>query len=267
MKARRIVLFMLIFAVLLSASAFADIAYEPEDNFYSKHQDECNYENRWYITNGSGGYVIAYSSPTGNASEVIPNGVRFYVSYTWDSQWGCIEYDPDTLSHAYNMDSGWVRMEDMVAEYDSICFREDHADSIETTDRVLKIEGDEEFIGYKYPGSGIVRTTIGNYSGDAFTEIYLQDIYTDPQGRQWGYVGYFFGNRDFWICLDDPYTELAAGEEFTEPEIIPAADEATMKKALQLESPLGGYVAAGAVGVVVIAAAVIAYLLIKKKKQ
>lgn len=266
MKAKRVIIFMLAFAMLFSVSAFADIAYEPQDNFYERHRDECDYENRWYITNGSEGCVVVYSSPTGSAKTAIPNGVKFYVSYTWNGEWGCIEYDPSTLEHAYDKSSGWVKMTDMVPEYDTISFMEDHADEIVTTDRVLRISGDEEFIGYKYPGSGIISTTIGNYSGNEFTEVYLQNIYTDAEGREWGYVGYFFGHRNFWICLDEPTAQLAAGAEFTEPEIIPAAGEKDMKDTLRAESPVGTYAIAGAVGAVVIAAAVIAYIIIKKKK-
>lgn len=265
MKAKRVIIFILAFAMALSLSAYADIAYEPADNFYEKHRDECSYENRWYITNGAEGCVVVYSSPTGDAKAVIPNGVEFYVSYTFDGEWGCIEYDPDTLEHAYDRSSGWVKMADMVPRYDSICFRNDHEGEFVSEEVSIELSGDDEMLGYRYPGSGIVTNTIKDYSGSG-ESLTFSETYTDAEGRRWGYVGYFYGQRNFWICLDEPYAELAAGAEFTEPEIIPAAGEKDMKDTLRAESPVGTYAIAGAVGAVVIAAAVIAYIIIKKKK-
>ena len=28
--------------------------------------------------------------------------------------------------------------------------------------------------------------------------------FTDEEGHQWGNVGYYMGNRDFWVCVDEP---------------------------------------------------------------
>lgn len=267
MKKLKALSLMLALALSLSLTARADIAYEPSDSFYEKHGSECSYENRTYISNGDEGYVIVFSSPTGDAQDVIPNGRSFYVSWTWDGQWGCIEYDPDTLESAYGSRSGWVQMSDMTAEYDSICFRYDHAKSISDEALTLKIGSDEQFFGYKYPGSGLVVTTVENYSGDPYSTLYIQEVYTDADGGRWGYVGYYFGIRDFWINLDHPSTQLGPGDEYTEPQITPAADEDTMRAALSSASPFRPYVIAGAVGAVIIACALSAYVIVKKKKS
>jgi len=250
----------------MGTAVFADVAYEPDDSFYRKHWDECDYESRTYITNGAEGYAIVYSSPTGDAQDVIPNGKSFYVSWTWKGEWGCIEYDPETLASDYGGTSGWVRMTDVTPEYDSECFRRDHAEDISEESLTLMIKAGEEYFGYKYPGSGLVTATLGDFSGDAYTTVYIDGVYTDADGGRWGYVGYFFGMRNFWINLDTPNIQLGPGREYTEPEIIPAADEAERKAALQEASPFRPYVIAGAVGTVIIAAAVIAWVIIKKKK-
>lgn len=270
MKLRRIIVLFMLFAMALSVSAFADIAYEPNDNFYSKYRDECKYENRVWITNGAEGYVIGYASPTGDASVALPNGNEYYVSYTWvdDGQlWGCVEYDPTSLESAWqDAESAWVDMGYMTPRYDSESFLTDHEDDISSEERIFKIAADEEVVTYRYPGSGIVTGSIGNYSSDEYATAYLSNIYTDAEGREWGHCGYYFGHRNFWVCISEPYTELAAGAEFTEPEIIPAADETAMNAALKGASDISLYAVAGAVGAVVIAGAIAAYIIIRKRR-
>ena len=32
-------------------------------------------------------------------------------------------------------------------------------------------------------------------------------LYTDGNGLRWGYVGYYMGRRDSWVCLDDPMND------------------------------------------------------------
>ncbi len=257
----------LLLCLSLGIGAFADVAYEPRDSFYEKHWDECDYESRTYITNGAEGYVLVFSSPTGDAQQVIPNGKSFYVSWTWNAQWGCIEYDPETLESGFGGQSGWVRLEDMTSEYDSIRFREDHAGDISDESMTLMIKSGQEFFGYKYPGSGLVTGTLGSFSGEDYTTIYIDGIYTDAQGGRWGYVGYFYGMRSLWVNLDTPDIQLGPGDEYSEIEIIPPADEQAMKAALQQASPLGPYVIAGTVGIAVIAAAVCICLILRKKRS
>ena len=37
----------------------------------------------------------------------------------------------------------------------------------------------------------------------------FQQIYTDPDGGRWGYIGYYMG-RCGWVFLDDPYADPPA---------------------------------------------------------
>lgn len=271
MKIRRICVLFMLFALALSFAAFADVAYEPyNDDFYEKHRDECEYENRVWIVNGSDGHVVGCTSPTGSASQVFPNGREYYVSYTWDdgsTVWGCIEYDPASLESAWrDAESAWVDMSSMVPRYDSEAFMDDHAAQLQDTERIMKVGLDDKIIAYRYPGSGIVTDTLENWGGDVGQSLVLGSIYTDAEGREWGRVGYYYGIRDVWVCISEPFAELPAGAEYTEREIIPASDEPAMDAALREASGMGGYALAGALGVAVIAAAVIAYIVIRKRK-
>lgn len=262
----------LLLALAPVVPALADVAYEPNDNFYEKHRNDCDYENRAYYTNGTNGYVTVYASPTGSARTAIANGSAFWVYWTYDGgTWGCIEYDPETHAAAggRDSDSGWVRMDAMVCDYDSQAFRDDHADELRSEERSFdpdRADGDAVY-AYKYPGSGIVRDRM-DWSMVWDGEIRFSTLFTDPAGREWGYCGYHYGFRDFWVCLDDPYNgELAADENYVDPlaELTPAADPATVEAAAGAARTPSPYLIAGIGGVVVIAAAVLAAAVKRKK--
>ena len=40
----------------------------------------------------------------------------------------------------------------------------------------------------------------------SFSEVF-STLYTDGNGQRWGYVGYYMGRRNGWVCLDDPLNE------------------------------------------------------------
>lgn len=273
MKKYMCFLLALLLTLTLAMPALADIAYEPRDDFYQKHRKDCDYENRVYYTNGAEGYVTVHSSPTGGAKTAIANGISFYVSYTYDDgRWGCIEYDPDTrlAAGSRNSDSGWVKLEEMVCDYDNRAFMADHADELVNAERSLlptPTEG-EAVYAYKYPGSGIVRTTL-DMAVVGGHEIPFSTVFTDPAGREWGYCGYHYGIRELWVCLDDPCNDaLEADENFVDPlaKMTPAADPSTVEAAARAAGLPGAYLIAGIGGVVVIAAAILAAVIRKKKK-
>lgn len=268
---KKMLTFLLSLMLLLSLcpAALADIAYEPSDNFYEKHMDECSYENRWYYTNGGEGYVVGFSFPTGSAQEAFPNGTRFLVSWTYGEggdTWGCIEYDSETLTHGYDDKSCWVKMSDMQVDYDSESFTAEHAaDIVEETNEIKLPDYKTYMVCWKYPGSDTVRYTIGGHADT----ISFQKAYTDPAGRKWGYCGYWQGHRQFWVCLDEPFNEnLEPDENFVDvlAQLTPAADEAAMAAALKEVKAPNYTLIFGAIGVAAIAAALLVYVLLKKKK-
>lgn len=273
MKTKKLIAAALVFIICLGLcpAVFADVAYMPMDDFYAEHAGECQYENRYYYTNGPEGFVLGYSSPTGSAKISFPNGLEYYVSYTWsdgERLWGCIEYDPETLEIVWWKDgeSAWVDMDAMVSRYDSEAFIADHADEIQEAERSLDIGREESAFTYLYPGSGILTEGMANYSGDELLTVSFSKVYTDAEGREWGYCGYHYGARELWVCLSDPYTQLPAGAEYTQRELIPAAGEELLEDSLSEAQGLGTYSALIAVAIVIMASALAAYIIIKRRR-
>lgn len=263
----------LLLVLALAAPAQADVLYEPNDDFYEKHYRDCDYENRVYYTNGAEGYVTVYASPTGGGRDAIANGVAFLIYWTYDGgKWGCIEYDPDSRQAAYqNSVSGWVKMSDMVCDYDSQAFMDDHSGEFVGEERSFqpdRTEG-EAVYAYKYPGSGIVRDKM-DWDMIWQEEMSFSAMFTDPAGREWGYCGYHYGHRDFWVCLSDPYNgALEADENYVDPlaNVTPAADPDTVVKAASAARSPSVYLIAGIGGVVVIAAAILAAAVKRKRAK
>ena len=291
----------LLFALALPAAA--DVAYMPQDDFYEKHWQDCQYVNRWFYANGADGYVLAYVTPEIDAATPLPNGMKYYISSVYKGEWGVLEYDPDTLENDLGNGSvsGWVKMSDMVADYDTDAFTADHAAELLYESAELLLAEDEVAYGYKYPGSGV---SVRDFSGKFFSEPFLlSPLFTDPAGRTWGFIGYYYGHQDCWICIDDPFNdalppdencvtivtraapeptetpssaETTAPAEAPRPDVTPApgktvaltppADDETLQQAAKDNRGSGPYLAAGAGGVIVIAAAVLAAALRKKRK-
>ena len=273
MKTRRFFALFIIFALALSLCAHADIAYEPfRDDFYSKHYEECEHHDHWYHVNGVNGYVTVYSSPTGSAVVNIPNGREFRVGATWSKgtdgkTWACIEYDPETLENDLSeSESGWLDMGELLPRYGNQEFFSEHEGKLQHSIYTIFIEEGKELLAYRYPGSGIIEYRFP-YIEDIENAMSTEYLYTDAEGREWGYVGYHYGRVNAWICISDPYTELPAGPEYRAPELIPAADEETLKSVPLTDGGLSGSVIAGIAGVLIIAAAVVVYIVLKKRRE
>ncbi len=250
----------------LSVSALADVAFEPNDNFYARHRSECRYESRSYYTNGAEGFVLVYGSPVGEARDALPNGTLIHIYYTYDDgAWGQTEYRDGSADDGSSRRAGWVRMSDMVVDYDSRAFYEEHADEFFIKEATLTPRADAVIYGYKYPGSGIVVDELdGAWAVD---ELYFKELFTDSAGREWGPVGYYYGRRDFWVCLDDPFNgTLEADENYHEVRTVPAGTQEAAADALRAARAPTLYLYAGAAAVVVLAAAVLTAALWRKKR-
>lgn len=189
--------------LLCTLSARADVIWEPEDSFYEEHSSECTHVNRQYITNGPDGVVILYKSPE-SAKEVATweNGRRVYISFTYEDArgivWGISEGEQ----------TGWMPMEYMKVVYDSISFAEDYGDQIVSQTGSLDEQyGDETVHFWKYPGAESFDSM--DLKGWDYMPEY-RSVYTDETGHSWGYIGYYYGYRSVWICLDAPTADYAA---------------------------------------------------------
>lgn len=203
MKRRFLSFFLTLTAVLiLMVPVSADIIWEPEDSFYEKHRDECTHVGRQYEMAGYDGAVAVWNAPNGRMSETVSNGERGTVQFSWSGSgtvWGYISGYSGDWNHG-----GWVPMDDLSLVYDSRQFMEDHEAEIVSADPV-PVEFHSAVL-YGYPGGPAGRVMDEYAAYMPFSEVFTS-IYTDENGLRWGYVGYYMGRIDSWVCLDDPLNE------------------------------------------------------------
>lgn len=172
--------------------AKADVIWEPEDSFYQKHASDCTYVNRVFTANGPDNVVLVYQSPElPIVVERWENGNTEWISFTYK--------DSDGIVWGYCR--GWMPMEYMEVVYDSISFAEEYADQITKDPGELGNEYlGKEIYCWGYPGAenGYTMTL-----GSDYTPSY-SGVFTDEEGNIWGSVGYYFGRKNFWICIDKP---------------------------------------------------------------
>lgn len=186
----------------LAAPAAADLIWEPENAFYERHRDECVYEDRQYELAGYDGVVTLWDAPNGMAQRELPNGERGTVQFRWSGngvEWGYLYGILENWR-----DGGWVPMDDLALVYDSRQFWEDHAAEI--------VEGgpapvDFDFaVRYAYPGGPVSGNLREHREYAPFSDVF-STLYADENGLRWGYVSYYMGSREVWVCLDDPQNE------------------------------------------------------------
>lgn len=256
MKRKILTLSLALLAVFsLTVPVFADAIWAPNDSFYEKHWDECDYWSRCYELAGHGGTVTVFTAPGGMNKATLDNGARGTVQFTWKGEgtsWGylCWVTDSDV--------EGWVPMDDMTLVYDSREFFADHAGEI-TEAGQMEVDF-HEAVCYSYP-NGPAWDSIIQEDADymPFSQVFTQ-IYTDENGLRWGFVGYYMGSWDAWVCLDDPMNEEL------DTAVVPCAPSAAQLRG-------GATVTAGppamvlAGGLVAGVAAVTGVLLLKRKKK
>ena len=197
----------------LTPAAYADVLWEPDNNFYEKHSDECVYVGRSYYANGPKGFVTLWDAPDGSTvAAQYENGVTLHV--TWQYQdWGCVESWKDGWEGSGSIPAGgWVPMSELYLVYDYISFEEEYGQYF--TDYA------GEFADYTGDGQGIELCEYPNgatryswYGDHDYTDMVaeltgpdscISKVYTDGNGYRWGYVNYLYGERNFWINMDNP---------------------------------------------------------------
>lgn len=258
MKRKIFTLFLAALAVFsLTVPASADIIWEPNDSFYEKHRGECSYVGRGYELAGYDGKVTVFTAPGGMNKLTLDNGLQVGIQFTWKGKgttWGyLVRWDENWDSRT----EGWVPMDDLSLVYDSKQFMTDHAGEITETQPVPV--NFHEAVLYDYPNGPAGSTLAEEPEYQRFDEMFTQ-VYTDSSGLRWGYVGYYMGLREYWICLDDPMNgELDTG-------IVPVAPSAAQLRGSDTVTagPPALLIAAVLVAVV---AAVTAVLLLKRGKS
>lgn len=203
---RRVCLLGILACIMIPAlSVRADVIFEPRNSFYQTHAEECTYISRYFTANDPDGQVTVYKSPESPGVIVtLENGTEIYISYTYQGKDG-IEW-----GFYYNNDSeaGWIPMDYLQVIYDHISFQEEYGGEItEQTGSLGEEYKGKDICFWSYPGSRecIVRTM--DWQG---MPEYIK-VYTDKKGYNWGFVGYYYGTKDSWVCIDQPeadYEEL-----------------------------------------------------------
>ena len=208
----------LLLVVTMVTPAFADVLWMPRENV---SYDYDKVLNRAFFTNGGDGYVTVYTAPNSMSKVTnLANGTQFCVVYTREekdgSLWG--------LGHEAVIDGaeGWVPLADMALIYDHISFEEDHSHEYQKYDG--SGDGLTEACTYSYPG-GVYLSTAKTMDGGAYTLAEgFQNLYTDENGLRWSYIGYYYGLRNFWICIDDPMNENLGVETYLSEDQVRGVD-------------------------------------------
>lgn len=211
-------------ALLLAVPARADVIWEPDNSFYARHAEECEHLGRRFHANGAEGFVTLWDAPDGFLVQgQYQNGSTLAVDWVWED-WGCV-----TVYGNGRETTGWVPLSDLSQVYDYLAFGEEYGDRIAPYDGEFAgyAGGVEEIRFYEYPGAGTVKDTWPTEEIlDKLTgrdgEGYIQSVFVDEAGLTWGYVGYLYGSRGLWFCLDDPGGEDFPLRAVTSVELVPA---------------------------------------------
>lgn len=244
----------------LAAPARADSLWEPNNSFYERHADECQYLGRSFYANGAEGYITLWDAPGGYLVKgQFSNGFILWVYYQFeDWVYAVVWGDEGEIS-------GWAPIEDFALEYDHLSFAEEYADAIYPyCGQFADYDGDaEEIVFYEYPGAPVSKDVrkaawgldelIGR-GGDS----YIQSVFVDEAGLTWGFVGYLYGRISGWFCLDEPEGRNFPVRQVGTPELTEAR-EPTL--------PVRGYVPYILSGVLVLAAVALAAVLLARRRK
>jgi len=265
-----VVLLVLAVVILLPyATALADVLVEPDDSFYRKNSNRMRVVNRSFYANGESGYITLVREPNSSREVLsLENGKHIYIMFSYDDNgtvWGVAEINiSETETRRYV--TGWVQMSQLHPVYNSGMFYNENRDNfIDRQFNLSMIDPDGEVLLWTWPGSGKTNGTlnIDNFSREIDEEA-GNTMYIDKDGREWGYITYFYGYRDVWICLTDPSNpDIPAFNKAPEPNLYPAPNPdstpTTNSSSLILAATL--------VSLVVTLSLVLIFLFWNKKKQ
>lgn len=232
-------LILILIASLTCTIALADVIWTPNDSFFEKEFKNCTYNGRSYMANGVDGLVTVFRTPgSDDMVAEAKNGNVFYVSFTYADQsaeiWGVVEFVFDnagnvTPEYSYKGQTGWIRMTDLSVIYDYISFAGDHqSEFLPYTGAYEEFKTGDKIVLWSYPGSGvIVREDEMREIGKLFV---ITQTYTDTENRLWGYVEYYYGMKNVWVCISDPSGaafEVAQSPAPTSNEILSPTDNKT----------------------------------------
>lgn len=211
----------LLLALMLCLSlcpAYADVIWEPNDDFYLEHYENCTHVDRSFTALED---VKLYETPLSDRVVcTIAKGTKLLVSFVYDpTDYGYVQFTEEKdgsiqPSYAYSADGysykGWVDMSKMELVYDNISFIEEHQNEFYTYEGSYEgIAGGQNIVLWTYPNSGSVSFVMEEMP-EALAEYGFSHAYKDADGKEWGYISYLYGIRSVWVCIDDPTGEHIA---------------------------------------------------------
>lgn len=192
---------LLIGSMIIPASA--DVLWEPVGDKLFDYEKATPISKTYYVPEGL--TVDLYSSPKrGKLLTTMEPGDRVYVGFSQEffgTEWG-VGYTRDG-----EFTEGWFRLGRLQREYDHDDFVAEFGSSFTKDAPVFTREDiDSTVYAWTYPGSGLADGTIpaeALESGYNDGKLEFHQVYTDPEGGRWGYVGYYMGHCG-WVWLDDP---------------------------------------------------------------
>ena len=256
----------LLLCLSLAAPALADVIYEPEDAFYKSHRDECEYVNQSYIVSASGVEIL--TKPGGSKIGSYAAGETIYSDYIYtDPKTGDV-WGSAMFRDGNDWKEGWVRLTGMQLVYGYAAFAAEYNTKIypagENTPSVCLC--DTKIVEWAYPGAPepvrIMEREERPDADDSVREeltLYFGTLFDDENGNQWGFLGYWRGRRNTWVCLTDPAAESLPVRDIT-PQYV-EKDAASGSIGADGDTLL--WLAAALVAAVVV---VTVFLLVRRKK-
>lgn len=204
--------------LLGSVTAHADVIWEPyDDSFYLNRQGDFLLTQENYYVNSPYGAADVYDKPSGRVIDTLENGQGFYVYYTYEDKNGVWALDDD---------GRYVLLSELLNVYDKE-FWADHEGEIvsEAPEGLhLELQAQEPILAWTYPGGRNWETTVWE-AEDVVNSCTA--FYTDEDGRIWGYINYWYGRLDAWVCLTSHYDrtleldEIYTGTVYFGPDAAP----------------------------------------------
>lgn len=223
--------------VILPVSAYADILIEPKNDFYSKHSSECSRLDKSFYANGKIGYVSIKEEPGSKRNAaIIENGEIVFIMATYDYNgeiWGVTQIYADSKKYD-ELINGWIPMDDLLHVYDYSSFAEEHQSAFYAyEDSYDSLDTGADIVIWSWPGSGTTQGTLEALSGEDLADFSISHAYKDEVGREWGFIGYWHGYRNMWICISDPGNyDIPAFNPPPQPELWPPSEVPAVQNGL-----------------------------------
>ncbi|MEG0940558.1 MAG: hypothetical protein RR147_00175 [Oscillospiraceae bacterium] len=226
----QILLSCVLLTALLCGTALADVLWEPVDDFYASHSEECKPLVRSFYANGKTGFLEFFTKPNGDSLGFSNNGEKYTVMFTYtddkNAEWGIVQFSKNAsgivslLENDENVKNGWVKMDGLLNLYDYVAFDADHGNEYGYYEGdYSELKGVTDIVLWTYPRSGEIVGSLAEI-GDGFA---LETTYTDSQGLVWGFVNYAFGHKNVWVCLSEPINPDIPAEAAPSPALYTPA--------------------------------------------